>query len=47
MRIPRAAVAGLALPALLLAAACSSNPATGKRQLNLYSEQQEVAMGRQ
>jgi predicted Zn-dependent protease len=47
MRIPRAAFAGLALPALLIAAACSSNPATGKRQLNLYSEQQEVAMGRQ
>ena len=47
MRIPRAAAAGLALPALLLGIACSTNPATGKRQLNLYSEQQEVAMGRQ
>lgn len=26
---------------------CSTNPATGKSQLNLFSEQQEIAMGRQ
>ena len=26
---------------------CSTNPATGKRQLNLVGEQQEIAMGRQ
>lgn len=27
-------------------AACSVNPATGRRQLNLYSESQEIAIGR-
>jgi predicted Zn-dependent protease len=36
----------LALPALLGVAACSTNPATGRQQLNLYSEEQEVALGR-
>ncbi len=32
---------------LLCAVACSTNPATGKRQLALISEQQEIEMGRQ
>src|SRR5688572_21312341 len=44
----RGAVAGLAMsliPALLVVAACSTNPATGKRQVALISEQQEIAMG--
>ncbi len=27
--------------------ACSMNPATGKRQLNFFSEEQEIAMGRE
>jgi predicted Zn-dependent protease len=30
-----------------LACACATNPVTGKRQLTLMSEQQEIAMGRQ
>jgi predicted Zn-dependent protease len=32
---------------LALAAACSTNPATGRRQLNLLSEQDEIQLGRQ
>ena len=42
----RGAVAGW-LAALLVLASCSTNPATGKRQLALISEQQEIAMGRE
>ncbi|MCB9377606.1 MAG: M48 family metalloprotease [Holophagales bacterium] len=38
----------LAASALLLAATgCATNPATGKSQLNFYSEAQEIAMGRE
>lgn len=40
----------LALSSILVAAlscACATNPVTGKRQLSLISEQQEIAMGRQ
>jgi predicted Zn-dependent protease len=47
MRSLRAAVAGLALPILVFSAGCSTNPATGKQQLNMFSEEQEVALGRQ
>ena len=47
MRTLRAAAAWTALPALLLVIACSTNPATGHRQLNLYSQEQEIALGRQ
>lgn len=46
----RGAVAGLAMsliPALLVVAACATNPATGKRQVALISEEQEIAMGRE
>jgi len=32
---------------LLLAQACAVNPVTGRRQLMLYSEQDEIAMGKQ
>ena len=32
---------------LLLAAACAVNPATGRRELMLVSEQQEIALGRE
>jgi len=32
---------------LACAAGCAANPATGKRQLNFYSEAQEIAMGRE
>ena len=32
---------------LLLAVACSTNPATGKREFNIVSEGQEIAMGQQ
>ena len=46
MRTLRAAAAWLALPALLTAIACSTNPATGNKQLNLYSQEQEIALGR-
>jgi predicted Zn-dependent protease len=41
-----AAVAG-ALAVLLALAGCATNPATGKPQLALISEQQEIAMGRE
>ena len=47
MRSLRAAFAGLALPIAMVGVACSTNPATGKRQLNVFSEEQEVALGRQ
>jgi predicted Zn-dependent protease len=33
--------------ACLLAAACATNPATGKREFSLMSEQQEIALGQQ
>jgi predicted Zn-dependent protease len=33
--------------ALVLLAACSTNPATGKRQINLVSESQEIGIGQQ
>ena len=36
----------IALLAVFLLASCSVNPATGKRELSLVSEAQEVAMGR-
>jgi predicted Zn-dependent protease len=47
MRTMRAAAGWLAVPALLAVIACSTNPATGRRQLNLYSQEQEIALGRQ
>ncbi|HEV8579231.1 MAG TPA: M48 family metalloprotease [Thermoanaerobaculia bacterium] len=42
----RAAVVGW-LAVLLVLLSCSTNPATGKRQLALISEEQEIAMGRE
>ncbi len=39
--------AALAAGALIIAAACTINPATGRRQLSLIGEQQEIAMGLQ
>ena len=47
MRSLRAAVAGLALPMVMVSVACSTNPATGKRQINMFSEEQEIALGRE
>ena len=47
MRTLRAAAAWLAIPALALTIACSTNPATGHKQLNFYSQEQEVALGQQ
>ena len=44
-RIPAAATA--AALAVLLAAGCSVNPATGKQQINIISENQEIQMGRE
>ncbi|MGE0639059.1 MAG: M48 family metalloprotease [Thermoanaerobaculia bacterium] len=38
--------AGLVATALLFGAGCATNPATGKNQLNFYSEAQEIEMGR-
>jgi len=43
-RLPRA-VAQLALG--LLVTSCATNPATGKREIMLVSEEQEIALGRQ
>ena len=37
----------LAAGALIIAAACTFNPATGRRQFSLIGEQQEIAMGKQ
>jgi len=37
----------IALVLALVAPACSVNPATGKQQLNLISESQEIAMGKE
>jgi predicted Zn-dependent protease len=42
----RGAASGL-VAALLALAACSTNPATGKKQIALISEQQEIAMGQE
>ena len=42
----RSAMAGF-MAALLVLAACATNPATGKRQIALISEEQEIAMGRE
>ncbi|HET9299916.1 MAG TPA: M48 family metalloprotease [Candidatus Polarisedimenticolaceae bacterium] len=42
-----AAAAGSAALAALLAAGCSVNPATGKQQINIISENQEIQMGRE
>jgi predicted Zn-dependent protease len=39
-------VAAFLAPALLVLS-CSSNPATGKKQLNFYSEAQEIELGRE
>jgi len=39
--------AALVLPALAASSGCSTNPATGRRELILISRQQEIAMGRQ
>ncbi|HUR81092.1 MAG TPA: M48 family metalloprotease, partial [Thermoanaerobaculia bacterium] len=35
------------LAALVFVAACATNPATGKRQFNIVSESQELAIGQQ
>ncbi|MES1244652.1 MAG: M48 family metalloprotease [Acidobacteriota bacterium] len=40
-------VAAALLAVALSAAGCSTNPATGKRQIALVSEEQEIAMGRE
>ena len=42
MTLPRSVVV-----AALLAAACATNPATGKRQINLMSEAQEISSGQE
>ncbi|MCC7009888.1 MAG: M48 family metalloprotease [Acidobacteria bacterium] len=39
--------AGRVLVLLLVAAGCATNPATGKRQIMLMSEQQEIGIGRE
>jgi len=46
---PRRALTSTLAAAAVLAAAtgCATNPATGKSQLNFYSEAQEIAMGRE
>ncbi len=45
--VGRQVVAVLALAALLVAPACTVNPVTGKQQLDLMGEAQEVEMGKQ
>jgi len=43
----RAAAAWLAIPAVMTAVACSTNPATGHSQLDMYSQSQEIQLGQQ
>ena len=43
----RPAHRGAALITGVLLAACATNPATGRRQLSLVSEAQEIQMGRE
>ncbi len=45
--IPRSVKLPLAAAAALLAAQCAVNPATGRPQVSLYSESQEVELGRE
>ena len=45
-RKPSVGLACLALAALVMAA-CSVNPATGKRQINMIGEEQEIQMGKE
>ena len=47
MRTLRVAAAWLAIPALMTVIACSTNPATGHSQLNMYSQGQEIQLGQQ
>ncbi len=44
---PSAAALAIATTLALAATGCSMNPATGKRELNLVSEGQEIAIGRE
>jgi predicted Zn-dependent protease len=37
----------LLIPMIVLLAACSTNPATGRREFNIVSESQEIAIGQQ
>lgn len=37
----------LAISLLLFVAACATNPATGKSEINFFSEEQEIAMGKE
>jgi len=46
-RFQHAAVAAAVFALLAAAVACSVNPATGKQQLSLIGEQQEIALGRE
>lgn len=43
----RTRAAGIAFVGLIVVAACAINPVTGRRELALMSEAQEIAMGRQ
>ncbi|HEX5004100.1 MAG TPA: M48 family metalloprotease, partial [Gemmatimonadales bacterium] len=47
MQRVRTGLRNLAAAGLAAAVACSTNPATGKKELNLVSESQEIAMGMQ
>lgn len=47
MRPRRTSLPGAALALLALLPACATNPATGRRQLSLIGEEQEIQMGRQ
>src|SRR5712691_5134511 len=38
---------GLAIVCAVVAAACATNPATGRRQINLMSEAQEISAGQE
>jgi predicted Zn-dependent protease len=44
---PRSSRVRVAIGLAVLLAACATNPATGKREIMLVSEEQEVALGRQ
>ena len=45
VRLPKLAISSLAIGALCLTTGCATNPATGRSQLSLYNEAQEIQIG--
>ena len=45
VRLPKLVISSLAVSALCLTTGCATNPATGRSQLSLYNEAQEIQIG--